>query len=224
MIHRKATICLMVSLIILNALAMLFYTICLGMIYNYITIGTFYKYLNTSFQFILACDFTLNFMMLSLFLYKLLQVILMMDFANDHGHRKQEQIQNENEVEIVFIRKESIKLNAQQNRMVTVMTRHTILSSIAISFNVIFYISVIYGSHIEDPDEEDIWFLAYSNMIKGIHGLFVTITIYLNFSFNHKLYFRFCNKCHLCCYHMFTKLTKRQIRKKNNNEFDYQRL
>ena len=178
-------------------MALIFYTTCIGMIYDYITIGTFYKYLNASFLFILICDFTLNFIILSLFLYKLQQLILRADFATDY-----------NEIDI-----RDIKLNDHQIKMVTVMTRHTILSSIAIVFNIAFYITVLHGSNIEILDDADLWFLGYSNMVKALLGLTVAITLSLNFNFNINIYYLLCNKCHLCCYNMFVQNAKKQIQR-----------
>ena len=163
------TIYFVSGLIILNAFACLFYTTCIGMIYDYITtIDVFYKYLNASFIFILVCDFTLNTMMLIIFIYKLQQLILSLDCDVDYNgidYRNDDHQQAEDQqCNLQNKREQSIKLNVAQIKMITIMTRHTILSSIAILWNFLFYISVIYGSNFVEYNNTDLYFLGYSKI------------------------------------------------------------
>ena len=87
----------------------------------------------------------------------------------------------------------------------------TLLSSIAVFFNMAFYISVFHGSSIVDFDRRDLWFLGLSNMIKALQGLSVAVTLYLNFAFNIELYMKCCKCCHVCCYRVFVRMAKHRI-------------
>ena len=112
-------------------------------------------------------------------------------------------------------KKFSIELDRNQMKMVTVMTKYTILAVITIIFNILYYVSLIFGTEYEWNAREaaSVYFLAYSNMIKAFYGLSITAAIYLNFSFNHRLYFGICGKCHWCCYGLLIRKTKRKIKK-----------
>eukprot|EP01084_Bolivina_argentea_P226912 383222_1 len=138
---NRITVFSVCSLMVLQALSLIFYTTTIGMIHDFITIGDFYQYLNASFIIILVNDFLLNTVLLTLFVYKLQQTVLdgSVDYYSVNYYEDKDL--NENETD-------NINLNIQQTKLITVITRHTILSAIALLFDVIFYISIIYGSNI----------------------------------------------------------------------------
>eukprot|EP01084_Bolivina_argentea_P131159 231555_1 len=161
-------------LIILDILSFIFYITSVALLYKYFTIQVVYVYVKIGFAILLVSDFVLNFMILFLFLYKLQQLIISIDCTKEYSHHRLSHDQNENDTnEISYntdtTRKLSIKLTRNQRKMITVMTRNTILNSISVFFNILFYISLIFGTEYKWNNFTDasIYFLGYSNMIKG---------------------------------------------------------
>eukprot|EP01084_Bolivina_argentea_P131158 231553_1 len=168
------TIYLFVILIVLDILSFIFYITSVALLYKYFTIQVVYVYVKIGFAILLVSDFVLNFMILFLFLYKLQQLIISIDCTKEYSHHRLSHDQNENDTnEISYntdtTRKLSIKLTRNQRKMITVMTRNTILNSISVFFNILFYISLIFGTEYKWNNFTDasIYFLGYSNMIKG---------------------------------------------------------
>eukprot|EP01084_Bolivina_argentea_P062170 113677_1 len=227
----KLSLGFIMILMILDIACFIFYNICIGLLFTFATYSKFYSYLNVSFLALLIVEFTLNTFILSLFLYKLSVIIIdytEMDYAEDYNHvnyRQTETIVSDNDDlddnDPKLYRKQSIQLNNKQTKMITIMTRHSILCFIAILFNILFYVSVIHGGKYDDINDADLFFLAYSNLIKAFYGLAVSITLYLNFAFNIDLYFKLCNKWHLFCYNGFVKISKREIKKHTNDEIQH---
>ena len=105
-----------------------------------------------------------------------------------------------------------VRLNNEQIEMLRIITKHAILSSFAIAFNMLFYISVIIGSSINvSQHQRDVYFIGYAHLIKAAYGFVMAFTTYLGFKFNNELYFRLCKKYHSFCYRRFRKVTKKRI-------------
>ena len=193
---RKNTVIFVSGLIILHLLAMVFYVSILGsaLLSAGEDVGLLYKWANYAFQVLLFCAFTLNSTITWLFVYKLQQLMLVRKQSNDGNEQ-------------VF------------NKMVTVMTKYTILTIVMIVFNVFFYIGMIIGSNYAIPGSSwgesfnGAYWLGYSNCIKAMYGLSVTSSIYLNFNFNKDLYFAVCSNWHWCCFGLFASKTREEIQR-----------
>ena len=101
------------------------------------------------------------------------------------------------------------ELDEHQLELIVVITRHAILSGFAIFFNQMFYV-VTYVSM--KPDlENSTWFglMVYGLRMIGMIG--IIICLYLSMKFAKRLYFNCCSCCHLNCYKICIKCTRKSI-------------
>ena len=198
---RAVTFWSITILINLNMMAQISVVICYFMFPLYFTLDEFHVYLNALNVFLLAFDFLLNSVVLSVFIYKLQQLLISLEHDGIPIDF----------IGIVDININDIELNNAQIKMLSIITKHAILSSFAIVFNMLYYISVIIGSNIKTVYMADLYFLGYSHLVKALHGGVVAFTLYLNFKFNDVLYSKICKKYHSFCYRRFETKTKREI-------------
>lgn len=215
---NRSTIYFMIGFIVLNAVIILFYTLIMLFFYQQ-KVTQFYFILKITFIILDASDLLLTIFMLVLFVYKLQQIIVGTSFAENYRssyHLNSHSIRSESSIGINSANIESnndIELNTMDIKLITIITRHSILSSVVIIFNQVFYISVIVGSAVvfNSIDEQNLYFLAYSNLIKAVLGVVNAITLYLNFGFNILAYRRYCNGIHIYCYNYFEHRAKEEI-------------
>eukprot|EP01084_Bolivina_argentea_P078526 142507_1 len=102
----------------------------------------------------------------------------------------------------------------RKDRLLTVVTRHTILSCIAIICDQGFYaMTIIYYLYTYSDKSVDIGYIA-----RSIEGSIIALVLYLNFSFSARLYGICCRICHAGCYRCFviyTKVSRKDIAKYN---------
>ena len=104
--------------------------------------------------------------------------------------------------------KRFIALDKNQRKLITVITRHSILSSIAIIANLTYYTSLFIDFY--SPKSNISSLMNYG--IRGISSTIIVITLCLNFGFNMKIYSFCCGKCHFGCYKICVSFTKTSIK------------
>ena len=142
----------------------------------------------------------LNISMLTLFICKLQRII---------DNQSIGQINNGN-----------IILNKPQTKLISVITKTTLLSSIVIVFNQLYFIAVLIGNEISKRDNHndnvvELYFVVFTFGIMAIQCTLNSTILYLNFAFNSKSYNKICSICHNGCYRCFYNMTKKRIRRKS---------
>ena len=100
-------------------------------------------------------------------------------------------------------------LDEHQLELIVVITRHAILSGFAIFFNQMFY-AVNYVS-MKPNLENSTWFGLFVYGLRLIGMIGITICLYLSMKFAKGLYFNCCGCCHLNCYKICIKCTRKSI-------------
>ena len=200
------TIGYIISLIIIAALIMTTYCTLLIVLDEFSP--TFYHILSVGISIICIIDITLNLSILSLFTYKLQQII----------------IYTYEIVSTSSVSSENIELNKTQEKILNVITKHTFLSIIAIICNQLFYGSVIGCGYIKDFDAMDACYLICSNGIRIFEGTINCAILYLIFSMNQYYYNKSCSICHDGCLKFCATRTKKKIVKRSTIRNQYQLL
>lgn len=141
---------------------------------------------------IIINDTILNIMCIIIFIYKLIQI----------GNNKYIQLNDDEQH------------NDEQLNVINILIRHSILSTISIIFNqiwysILFYYTFIYRGTPDNQKLNDIISIELS--IRTIYLMVNCIILYLNLNINHWLYYFYCKKCHLCCYNKFVVYNNHQI-------------
>ena len=103
-----------------------------------------------------------------------------------------------------------IEFDEHQLNLIVVITRHTILSVFAIMFNQIFYVIGYFSLNEEWEGVDWLGIFVYGMRLVGMCG--IVTALYLSMKFNKKLYYSICKCCHLGCYTLCIKCTKKTIR------------
>lgn len=103
-----------------------------------------------------------------------------------------------------------IEFDEHQLNLIVVITRHTILSVFAIMFNQIFYVIGYFSLNEEWEGMDWLGIFVYGMRLVGMCG--IVTALYLSMKFNKKLYYSICKCCHLGCYTLCIKCTKKTIR------------
>lgn len=197
----KMTIGYITSLIIIVALVMITYCTLLIVLDEFSP--TFYHILSVGVSIICIIDVTLNISILSLFTYKLQQIVV---YTYETVSCSTPSI---NSID-------SIELNTSQEKILNVITKHTLLSVFAIICNQLFYGSVIGCGYIKDFDAMDACYLICSNGIRIFEGAINCIVLYLVFSINQDYYDKLCKGCHNACLRFCDRKTKSKIIKRSS--------
>eukprot|EP01084_Bolivina_argentea_P264817 448721_1 len=172
----------------------------------------FYKILSVGVSVVSVIDITLNLSILMLFTYKLQQIVIYTYQVYSVSNNNDKQL---NDIDI--------NLNRNQQRLITVITKQTLLGIIAIICNQFFYGSIIGGGYIKDFDAMDAYYLICSNGIRIFEGTVNCVVLYLNFSINQNHYYKICGICHDRLYRCCVRKTKHKI-VQNSVSDDYQLL
>ena len=160
---------------------------------------------------LMIIDIILNTTILGLFVFKLRQLIINItinDLATSTSNYK-ELVSTADDTDSISstLLYDEYALK-RKDRLITVVTRHTILSCIAIICNQCFYsVNTVY--YLYAPNET--W-TAISYAGREIEGVIISLVLYLNFNFNMRIYKKLCNSCHMCCYNCFKKSTKIDVK------------
>ena len=186
-ISRCAIIFFAISLI-LCSIIMLVYCIEIMVIYD-ITLGGYLWIC------IMGFDLFLNISMLTLFIYKLKQIIV------DYYQINKELIMNE----------DGMNLQSHQKGHVQLIAKISNLGLFTILFNQLFYVCAIYEDLFKTNGfGRDLFpFITYS--FRNIEGVINCVVLVLTFAMNEKLYFRMCRCCHGICENICLKDTKRRL-------------
>ena len=211
------TVGYILSLIVIAALVMITYCILLIVLDEFSPI--FYHILSIGISIICIIDITLNMSILSLFIFKLQQIII---YTYDLSSPIKELSQNDNNNKNYFdnqreFSSEDIKLDRNQEKILNVITKHTFLSICAIISNQLFYASVIGCGYVKDFDKMDACYLIYSNGIRIFEGTINCVILYLSFIMNQNYYYQFCSKCHQGLHQCCSRKTKNKIVQRSIN-------
>eukprot|EP01084_Bolivina_argentea_P120766 214107_1 len=157
-------------------------------------------------KFTLAClDVTLNVMVFFWFQRKLKRVLLSLDYSD---------LKNEEDDDNQSLTTSLINLQSQQLSLLKLMTKQTILFTLIIMFNEIYWILSGYidyttrNSSSLQHKQADI----YTYIAQGIQGVVIAIILFLTFQVNDNMYHKLCGCCQRSCYKYFVTKTKREIK------------
>ena len=191
---NKFTIFIVSSLIILTSLGMMLNC---ALLYLMTKSPNFYDIQNITATFFITTDFILSIVMLTLFVYKLQKVIVL-------------------SARYELNTNDDIKFNRHQSKLISVITKNTVLSSTAIVWNQMYFASYIIGGyfgnvHANDKELVSIYWLIFSNPLIVFVTTLDAVILYLNFGFNVDKYYKICSFCDRTCYQCCMKLTKKKV-------------
>eukprot|EP01084_Bolivina_argentea_P003779 7121_1 len=160
-------------------------------------------------------DFILNSVLLILFVYKLKRFIAdSYDYNNTMElliNDSEESIHSRNNTKsLSSIHRDQVKLEPHQNKFVRVITRNSLLGSLAIIANQLFWIGYMYDVYIV----RDITVNLYPSIVysmRSCENMINVMVLYLSLTINDKMYFKLCNSCHKACYQCNVKQSQRTI-------------
>ena len=106
--------------------------------------------------------------------------------------------------------------DSKQKKMISYITRHTILSVTAIAANFCFYGMELVNIFILKQETNASFQIIYA--ARSIEIFIDCVVMHLAFRFNNELYYKYCNCCHQCCYKFCLNCTKYAVVNINNNE------
>lgn len=154
---------------------------------------------------IIINDTLLNIMCLILFIWKIKQI----SFHDDLSIELLAKISSDDDDEDV-----------EALTIINILIRHSILSTVSICFNEMWYILLFYFTFIENNDITDIQekHLSIELCVRTFYLTINSIILYLNLNIHHHQYLKLCRFCHL---KVFTICKRRQKKNKvdTNNEY-----
>lgn len=204
---NKLTISIVITLIIITGIGMIANCVLLYLLNP--SSNVFYPIQFVICIFFIATDITLNIIMLILFIHKLQKAIII---ANGLSNKVSE---------VISIESGDISLNQYQDKLIFVITRNTVLSSIAIIWNQLYFATVIYGYHVSNIYNDNqivmsLYFVIFSYGMAVIASTVFSITLYLNFGFNADKYDKICSICDNACYRCCVYWTQKRLRNNDN--------
>eukprot|EP01084_Bolivina_argentea_P199710 341678_1 len=172
---------------------------------------------------IIIIDFTIDIGVLLLFIYKLQQILLgSVDIGNFHKYSYSDVPSNSNPshtVQFVRITVTSHDFNTNQKKLISLITKQSVLGTFIILFNSMFYFKVLIDRYtVSHSFPVDIAFQT-SYCLRAVENVVVTFMLYLNFSFSEKIYQRLCICCHNGCYKCCKLFTKRGVSRKTMDAY-----
>ena len=173
---------------------------------------------------IIVIDFIIDIGVLSLFVYKLQQLLVeSVDIDKMHKYSYSEVAKNGNSkdvIQIVRLTASEYTFEANQRKLISLITKQSVLGTIIILFNCAFYVKVFIDRFTVNDDSlsPDVAF-ELSYCIRAIENVVVTFMLYLNFAFSDKLYYGLCGFCDTGCYKCCTLCTKRNITRKTMDAY-----
>ena len=173
---------------------------------------------------------------LALFIYKIQQLLVSLVDINvkeiyeeyDHDIYRSSWSRRKSTIQIVEVSSNSNNILHDQKRLLSLITRQTILGCMQLFFNCAFYIKILIDSYIVNNKssssemESNIFIFEGTYLLRGVANLTIICMLYLNFNFNTRLYHNVCGCCHNGCYKCCVCCTRKKLKGK---EMDfYQRL
>ena len=100
-----------------------------------------------------------------------------------------------------------ISLTNSQQRMLYLITKHSILSILMVVFNLIFYSCLLYEIEIYISN----FTVAVEYGLRSLEMTLICFLLYLSFGFNDRLYVKICKICHSFCYKKCLTDSKKNI-------------
>ena len=146
------------------------------------------------------------------FVYKLKKLVVLQSYGkNVEMVVNGQSAENEENVATTEIDHESkiskISLTNGQERMLYLITKHSILSILMVVFNLTFYSCLLYEIEIYISN----FTVALEYGLRSLEMTVICFLLYLSFGFNDKLYVKICTICHSCCYKICLTNSKRDI-------------
>eukprot|EP01084_Bolivina_argentea_P295194 508151_1 len=174
----------------------------------------------------IVIDVTLNVTVVTLFVSKLRLSMIDIDENEDKFTPFIDEIENnydyndeyiEYEYSIHNTRKTSISLsvvslNTGQKKFLSLMTRYTLLSCIAIIFNQFFNSLAIWNTFYYSETPSYMVEIAY--IFRSLEDVINVVVVYLNFGFNSNHYYWLCGCCHHNCLNIMKVNTQKGIKRK----------
>ena len=176
---------------------------------------------------ILINEIVIDIGVLALFIYKLQQVLVgLVDINVDEVY--EEPIHDNNRstwsrrttISIVTVSSNKAYIINDQTRLLSLITKQTILGCIQMLFNCSFYIKIMIDAHFVSKSWSSDLIFQRTYCLRSISNLIVIFALYLNFSFNTDLYHKICGCWHKGCYKCCVKTTERKMAEK---EMEYYR-
>ena len=215
------TLILLSILITLSILYMIIYLVILQFnlwsitIINYIDGGiTLFMSVN---------DIILNVSLLVLFINKLRELMINLGTTNDtkrvyyptpttNDNNNDNNDNNGNDNESVS--RTSVLLDDKQSNLITIITRHTLLSCIAIIFNQIVYLLLFVMIFLANYSTTIDYMSLVTYTFRALDNVVIVTVLFLNFSFNSRIYLKLCGYCHMGFYSYQAKSAKVKIKRK----------
>eukprot|EP01084_Bolivina_argentea_P077287 140157_1 len=159
---------------------------------------------------LMIIDVILNTSMPILFITKLRKFILQMA-VNDYNECITNSIKYDKK-HLNKLKKEleddpsMIVSKSRQYKLIKVVVRHTILSTVAIICNELFFLSnMLFYLYPTIQNAE--WWAKIVYTVRDVEGVIILSVLYLNFNFNQDCYHCCCRLCDICCSYIFIKST-----------------
>ena len=153
----------------------------------------------------IVLDTIIGIMVIYLFINKLLRLLLLQstyeattESINSNGDTNADEKPSTG-VAVVYMDRSELDLNKQQQNLLIVITKHTLLQCLAVLSNNIYFIvwsAYLYGMNLSDNKIEIIYEVVLVLWWIGSITLWIKlICVYLGFPFASTCYFRLCMKC-----------------------------
>eukprot|EP01084_Bolivina_argentea_P261996 442946_1 len=217
----KSTVYRLKIPVLLCIMCLITLSIYVMLMYCYIIIALNNDYLSWSATcdiLLMTLDILLNIIILILFIVKLRQLIINVTINNltiEAQSTSVESTLDDSQTSRLLLANQKLDKFAieRRERLIRIVTRHTILSCIAIICNQCFY-SVNSVYYICCSNE--LW-TAISYGGRAIEGVIISLVLFLNFNFNIVIYKKCCNRFHMCCYYCFKKYTNIHVKDLEND-------
>jgi len=112
----------------------------------------------------------------------------------------------------------SLRLDRASHKMINIITRYAILSTMTIIFGLFFYSVELYQIFVMKIPTNTSFSIMYG--ARELEALICIIVLYLSFASTVKQYYKACHFCHKMCFQCFLKSTEKTIIKQS----EYHRL
>lgn len=168
---------------------------------------------------ILLIEIIIDLGVLALFIYKIQQLLVgLVDIHVNVDYEEPETNVNvrnswsrRSTISIVRVSSNKDDIISDQNTLLGLITKQTILGCIQMFFNCSFYIKIMIDAYFVSKSWSSDLIFQRTYCLRALSNLIVIFALYLNFNFNDEFYHKICGCCHKGCYKCCVKTTKRKM-------------